>query len=126
MIAAVEFPVATAAERSAILEVARRSGDYARTGVAAKATMAGTSLIDPRLVFFGVGDRPVAAERAMAAVAGKPVTAETIAAAQAALDSGLDPPADQDGSPQMKRHLARVLLGRALRRIAGPEELRAA
>ena len=77
-------------------------------------------------MFFGVGDRPVGAERAMAAIAGKIVSAETIAAAQAALDADLDPPADLHGSPQMKRHLARVLLARALRRIAGTEEARAA
>ena len=77
-------------------------------------------------MFFGVGDRPVGAERATAAVAGKIVTPETIAAAQAALDADLDPPADLHGSPQMKRHLARVLLARALRRIAGSEEARAA
>ena len=46
-------------------------------------------------------------------------TPETIAAAQAALDADLDPPADQHGSPEMKRHLARVLLARALERLAG-------
>lgn len=126
LIAAVEFPVARAGERSTILELARRSGDYAMTGVAAKARVSGRTLLDPRLAFFGVGDRPIAAERAMAAVAGKQVTAETVAAAQAALDGDLDPPADQHGGPQMKRHLARVLLGRALKRVAGSEEARAA
>ena len=50
----------------------------------------------------------------MAALAGKPATPETIARAQAALDADLDPPEDQHGSPDMKRHLARVLLARAL------------
>ena len=34
--------------------------------------------------------------------------------------------ADQHGSADMKRHLARVLLGRALRRLAGEQEARAA
>ena len=126
LIAAIEFPVAKAGERCVILELARRSGDYAMAGVVARAKLAGSTLVGPRLVFFGVGDRPVIAERAMAAVAGKIVTPETIAAAQAALDADLDPPADQHGSPQMKRHLARVLLARALRRIAGIEEARAA
>ena len=38
----------------------------------------------------------------------------TIGAAQAALDRDLDPPADQHGGAEMKRHLARVLLARAL------------
>ena len=62
----------------------------------------------------------------MAALAGKSATPETIARAQAALDADLDPPADQHGSPEMKRHLARVLLARALARLAGPQEARAA
>jgi len=126
LIAAVEFPVARGGERSVILELARRSGDYAMAGVAARAKVSGSALADPRLIFFAVGDRPVAAQRAAAAVSGKQVTAETVVAAQAALDGELDPPADQHGSPQMKRHLARVLLARALNRIAGIEEARAA
>jgi len=126
LIAAVEFPLARAGERSTILELVRRSGDYAMAGVAARAKVSGNTLAEPRLVFFGVGDRPVAAKRAMAAASGKPVTVETVAAAQAALDGDLEPPADQHGSPQVKRHLARVLLARALKRIAGVEEARAA
>jgi carbon-monoxide dehydrogenase medium subunit len=126
LIAAVELPVANPGERSAILELARRSGDYAMAGIAARAKLAGSALVDPRLVFFGLGDRPVVAERAMAAVGGKPVLPATVAAAQAALDADLDPPADQHGSPQTKRHLARVLLARALARLAGQAEARAA
>jgi carbon-monoxide dehydrogenase medium subunit len=126
LIAAIEFPTAKAGERCVILELVRRSGDYAMAGVAASAKLAGSTLVGPSLAFFGVGDRPVIAKRATAAVAGKIVTPETIAAAQAALDGDLDPPADLHGSPQMKRHLAGVLLARALRRIAGIEEARAA
>lgn len=126
LIAAIEFPMAKAGERSVILELARRSGDYAMAGVAAKAQAAGGALADPRIVFFGVGNGPVPAKGAMAAVTGKPATPDTIAAAQAALETDLDPPADLHGSPQMKRHLARVLLARALRQLAGAEEARAA
>lgn len=126
LIAAVEFPVARAGERSAILELARRSGDYAIAGVAARTRVSGSSLIDPRLVFFGVDDRPVVAGRAMAAIAGKPPLAEAIAAAQAALGADLDPTADQHGSSELKRHLARVLLARVLQRLSGLEEARAA
>jgi carbon-monoxide dehydrogenase medium subunit len=126
LIAAVEFPIAKVGERATLLELARRSGDYAMAGVAAKAKLAGSTLIDPRFVFFGVGDQPVVAERAMAAISGQQVLAATIAAAQAALDTDLDPPADQHGSPQMKRHLARVVLARALSRIGGVDEARAA
>jgi carbon-monoxide dehydrogenase medium subunit len=123
LIAAVEFPVARAGERSVILELARRTGDYAIAGVAARTKVAGSTLIDPRLVFFGVGDRPVVAERAIAAIAGKQALAETVAAAQAALGADLDPTADQHGGPEVKRHHARVLLARALKRLS--EEARA-
>jgi carbon-monoxide dehydrogenase medium subunit len=62
----------------------------------------------------------------MAALAGKAVTPETIAQAQATLDADLDPPEDQHGSPDMKRHLARVLLARAVERLTGIAEARAA
>lgn len=126
LIAAVEFPVAKAGERSTIIELARRSGDYAMAGIVARAKIAGSTLVEPRIVFFGVGDGPVRAERAMAAAGGKQVMAETIAQAQAALDADLDPPADQHGSADMKRHLARVLLARALNRLTGRVEARAA
>lgn len=126
LIAAVEFPVAKPGDRGTIIELARRSGDYAMAGIAARAKVAGATLIEPRFVFFGVGAAPVIAERAMAAAGGKQVLPETIAAAQAALDADLDPPADQHGSSDMKRHLARVLLARALNRLAGSEEARAA
>jgi carbon-monoxide dehydrogenase medium subunit len=126
LIAAVEFPVAKAGERTAIVELARRSGDYAMVGVAAKARLAGATLIEPLLVFFGLGDRPVAAAHAMAAASGQQLLPQTIAAAQAALDADLDPQADQHASAQMKRHLARVVLARALARLAGLVEARAA
>ena len=126
LIAGVEFPIQKSGERSTILELARRSGDYAMAGIAAKAKVTGSTIIEPRLVFFGVGDGPVLAERAMAAAGGKQVLPDTIASAQAALDADLDPPADQHGSSDMKRHLARVLLARALNRLTGREEARAA
>jgi carbon-monoxide dehydrogenase medium subunit len=126
LIAAIEFPVAKPGERSTIIELVRRSGDYAMAGIAARAKVAGTTLVDPRFVYFGVGDGPVTAERAMAAAGGKQVMPDTIATAQAALDVDLDPAADQHGSPDMKRHLARVLLARALNRLAGRDEAGAA
>src|SRR5262245_25128791 len=126
LIAAVEFPAARSGERAVILEITRRSGDYAMAGIAARAKLAGSVLVEPSLVFFGVGERPVSALGAMGEIAGRIVKPETIAAAQAALDGDLDPPADQHGSPEMKRHLARVLLARALHRFAGSEGARAA
>jgi carbon-monoxide dehydrogenase medium subunit len=126
LIAAVEFPARKPQERCVILELARRSGDYAMAGVVARAQVSEGVLADPRLVFFGVGDAPVTAKGVMAALAGKPATPDTIARAQAALDADLDPPSDLHGGPEMKRHLSRVLLARALQRLVGVPEARAA
>jgi aerobic carbon-monoxide dehydrogenase medium subunit len=65
---------------------------------------------------------PVLAERTMAALAGRSAEAASIAAAQAALAQELEPPADLNGGADMKRHLAQVLLARAIKRlIAGGE-----
>jgi aerobic carbon-monoxide dehydrogenase medium subunit len=126
LIAAVEFPGAKPGERCVILEVARRSGDYAMAGVVARAHIAGGVYAEPRLVLFGVGAGPVVARAAMAAIAGKQATPATIAAAQAALDADIDPPEDLHGTSAMKRHLARVVLGRALTSMSDRPETRAA
>ncbi|WP_137124087.1 xanthine dehydrogenase family protein subunit M [Roseomonas sp. HF4] len=114
IIAAVEVPVATQATRSAIREVARRSGDYAMAGLAASLEMDGARVGAARLVFFGVGAGPVLAARAGAALQGRVLDGAAVAAAQASLAQDLDPPADMHGPPEMKRHLARVLVQRVL------------
>ncbi|MBX9588948.1 MAG: xanthine dehydrogenase family protein subunit M [Hyphomonadaceae bacterium] len=126
LIAAVELPQARPGERSTIIELARRSGDYAMAGIAVRAKIAGSTLVEPNVVFFGVGDRPISAGRAASALAGKPAAPATVAEAQAALGGDLDPPADQHGTPEMKLHLARVLLARALDRLIGHAGARAA
>jgi aerobic carbon-monoxide dehydrogenase medium subunit len=126
LIAAVEFPVARPDERSTILELARRSGDYAMAGIVARAHFAAGRLVDPQLVFFALGDTPVVATGAMAALADRPLDKAAIAAARAALAADLDPPADLNGGPDMKRHLAGVLLARAIDRLQGGEEADAA
>lgn len=117
LIAAVELPLAPPDQRSAIVEVARRSGDYAMAGLAACVTLDGTRVADARLAYFGVGSGPVLARGAMAALQGRMLDAASIAAAQAALAQDLDPPSDLHGPPEMKRHLARVLTERALSRF---------
>jgi len=112
IIAAVEVPIT--ARVSAIREVARRSGDYAMAGLAATLRLEAGRVVSPRLVYFGVGNGPVLAARANAALEGRMLDANSIAAAQAALSQDLDPPQDLHGPPEMKRHLARVLTGRVL------------
>lgn len=126
IIEAVEVPAASPGSRHAIEEVTRRSGDYAMAGFAANVRLDGARVADARLVGFGIGETPVTASSAAAALVGRPLDADAIAAAQAALDTDVDPPADPHGSSETKRHLARVVLGRVLRSIAGTGEARAA
>lgn len=125
ILTAIEMPASSAGDRFAIVEIARRSGDYAMAGVAVKAMMAGLNVGAIRPVFFGIGDGPVLASAAARALAGGPLTTERVAAAKAALASDLDPPGDQHGGPEMKRHLAGVVLERALAQLA-VKEVRAA
>lgn len=108
ILAAVEFPKAGAAHRFAFSELARRHGDYAMIGLAAAAPQPGLL----RLAYFGVADRPVAAERAAACLAKD--GAKGIDAACTALAQDLDPTGDLNAGPETKLHLAGVLLRRAL------------
>src|SRR5262249_49345979 len=101
LIAAVEVPKAAPASRGTILAVGRRRGDYAMAGLVAWAGIEAGALIAPRLVFFGVGQVPVTANAAMAALSGTAGDQGSIARAQAALDADLDPPTDLNGGPAM-------------------------
>ncbi|CAN1560214.1 CoxM Aerobic-type carbon monoxide dehydrogenase, middle subunit CoxM/CutM homologs [Rhabdaerophilaceae bacterium] len=102
LISAVEVPVAVPGQVSIIQEVCRRAGDYAMAGLAAWSDGS-----ESRLVYFAVGDGPVLAKRASAAM-----FAGGIAAAQAALLGELSPNGDIHSSAEMKLHLAKTLTAR--------------
>jgi carbon-monoxide dehydrogenase medium subunit len=104
--------------RSDFQELARRHGDFALAGLAARARVEGDAIAEARLVLFGVGPAPVRAHRAERALAGRRVDADVVAAAQRALAAELDPPGDVHGSPTLRRHLAGVLLSRVITRLA--------
>lgn len=114
ILVAIEIPVPGADAVSGFDELARRHGDYALVGLAAQGRRDGAGLGDLRLVFFGVGDRPVLAGNAAAAVA-----AGGVKAAQDALAEDIDPADDVAVRGATRRHLARVLLGRVLGRMTG-------
>lgn len=117
MIVAVEIRKG-AGRRHAFREIARRHGDYAMAGIVLTAA-AGDALADCRIVLFGVADRPVRAAAAEQAVAGLVPGAEAGARAAAALGGSLRPHGDLNASPEMKLHLAKVLVRRAIEDLAG-------
>lgn len=119
LITAVEFPCAEKDERHAFLELVRRRGDYAIVGLAARARVKGKALSGVQLVFLGVGVTPVQATGAMAALEGKTADDAALRAAQTALDADLSPNADIYTSAEAKRHMARVLVARAVAALLG-------
>jgi carbon-monoxide dehydrogenase medium subunit len=110
MITAVRVPAADKATRVGFAELARRHGDYAMVGLAASARNSGKGLTDVRLAYFGVGDTPVRAKKAEAALANGDADA-----AVKALD--LDPHDDVQATGKTKKHLAGVLLRRVAKQL---------
>jgi carbon-monoxide dehydrogenase medium subunit len=110
-------PRAAPGWRSGFAELARRHGDFALAGLAARLRVEGRVAREARLVFLGVGTGPVRALGAEAALLGRPADADTLAAAGRALEGDLDPLGDIHGSPALRRHLARVLLSRMATRL---------
>lgn len=100
----------------AFRELARRRGDYALVGVAAGVTLdAAGRCARARIALLSVGDRPVAARGAEAALAGQaPTEAAIEAAADAAATADVEPSSDIHGSAEYRRHLTRVLVRRTL------------
>jgi len=113
------IPRAVPAWRSGFEELARRHGDFALAGLAARVRVEGGAIVESRLAFLGVGTRPIRARGAEAVLVGRRADADALAAAGRALDGDLDPPGDVHGSPALRRHLARVLLSRVVSRLVG-------
>jgi len=117
LLVACEFPLQAPETRCTFDELARRHGDYAIVGLAAVAHIAQRTPSQLRLVFLGAGNIPVRARAAELALEGKPLSSDTLAAAKLALANDIAPAADLYNSAEMKMHLARVLLGRALTQL---------
>jgi carbon-monoxide dehydrogenase medium subunit len=122
LLVAVEIPIARERSTFYFQEYARRHGDYAIVGLAARAVVNEGRFADLRLGYFAVGDRPV-----LAAAAGKLVnvfvTPTLLAEAAASLANELDPQDDQQASAAMRRHLAGVLLRRCVSSLLSRPEL---
>lgn len=118
LLVAIHVPVVRSTHRWAFDELARRRGDYAIVGSGILADVQGDRIEDIRIVFFGVGNTPIRAVSAEQGLISKQLDRSVIAAAQAALSNDLAPPDDEHTPATMRIHLARVLLGRLLSRIA--------
>jgi carbon-monoxide dehydrogenase medium subunit len=97
----------------------RTAQAWAIVGVAALARRSNGHVAEARIGLTNMGSVPVRAGAAEAAAAGAPATRDALNAAAASAADGTEPPADLHGAPDYRRHLARVLTGRALAAAAG-------
>ena len=97
----------------------RRQEDWSMVAVAALVKKAGDgSCEDVRIGLTHMGNVPLRATAAEAALRGGALDAASIAAAAEQAAEGTEPPGDLNASPDYKRHLARVLTRRALEEAA--------
>ncbi len=97
----------------------RTAQAWAIVGVAALVRRSNGQVAEARVGLTNMGQVPVRASAVEAAAAGVPASSQALRAAAASADQGTQPPADLHGQPDYRRHLARVLTGRALEAAAG-------
>jgi len=92
---------------------------WAIVGVAAVARRSNGHVAEARVGLTNMGSVPIRAQAAEAAAAGAEASAAGLAAAAARADEGTNPSSDLRAAADYRRHLARVLTGRALAAAAG-------
>jgi carbon-monoxide dehydrogenase medium subunit len=97
----------------------RTAQAWAIVGVAALARRANGTVAEARIGLTNMAPVPVRATAAEQAAVGAQADRDALRAAAASADEGTEPPADLHGAPDYRRHLARVLTGRALAAAAG-------
>jgi aerobic carbon-monoxide dehydrogenase medium subunit len=119
---AATFPRPAPGSGTAFVEVSRRHGDYAVCGVGALVTTADRVLSAARVCLIGVGTGPVLVDLAPALRDGR-VDGD---AAAALVDAAIEPEADIHATADYRRHLAHVLVRRAMVQARTAAEARAA
>jgi aerobic carbon-monoxide dehydrogenase medium subunit len=105
----VTFPVASPGTKVSVQEMARRHGDFAMVAVVASMAPDG----DTRIALVNVSDRPYRATEAEAAAQGGASIDEVADLAT----RQLEPADDLHASSAYRKHVARVLVGRALAEV---------
>ena len=104
---------------SCFLELARRHGDFALAGVGALLTLDESGVVaDARIALIGVAETAVRSPSAEQRLVGHPPTSEVVAEAAGAVAGDLDPNSDIHASADYRRHVAGVLVRRALETAA--------
>jgi CO/xanthine dehydrogenase FAD-binding subunit len=117
MVTEVRFPKIPAGAGWHFLEFSRRPGDFAIVGVACMIQVdKQRKCTDARVGLCGVGAVPFKAYSAENMLKGDELTDKAITAAAEKISQEVEPDGDLHGSAEYRKHLARVLTGRCLRK----------
>lgn len=97
----------------------RVAQQWSIVAVAAAVRAGGGTISEARVALTNMGSTPIRATAVEQALVGQPATAEAIKSAAVHADEGTDPPTDTNGDAGYRRHLAKVLTGRAVVSAAG-------
>jgi aerobic carbon-monoxide dehydrogenase medium subunit len=97
----------------------RTAQSWATVGVAALVRRDNGTVAEARVGLTNMGTVPVRATAAEQAASGAEASRAALSEAAGHADEGTQPPSDLHGAPDYRRHLARVLTGRALAAAAG-------
>jgi aerobic carbon-monoxide dehydrogenase medium subunit len=114
ILSAISVGPSTMPEGCAILEMARRSGDFALAGMVVRLAGSNGRCELARVVAFGVDARPVRVAAAESALVGSELGDQDLADAAQEVPAALEPTADVHATAEYRRHAATVLCRRAL------------
>ena len=118
----IRVPAWKAGRLWAIDEVSRRKGDFAMVGVALWADMNGDACEDARITLFGVGGKPLRAEKAEQRLKGAALDDATLKEVERIVFEELEPDSDIHASALYRKEVGGVLTRRALSAAAARAE----
>jgi aerobic carbon-monoxide dehydrogenase medium subunit len=114
------IPAAQGTRAGGYLKLERRVGDFATVGVAVAIEISGEVVCRAGIALTGVGGSTIHATEAAAALAGQPLTADSIGAAAELAAQAARPRTDHRGSAEYKRHMVRTFVERILTSAGHP------
>jgi carbon-monoxide dehydrogenase medium subunit len=97
----------------------RTAQQWSIVGVAATVRTEGDVIAEAKIALTHMGSTPLRATAVEQALTGRPGTRESIRDAAGAAADGTNPPTDTNGDADYRRHLAKVLTGRAVMAAVG-------
>jgi carbon-monoxide dehydrogenase medium subunit len=116
MVIRVEAPGLPAGMGWCFQEFSRRAGDFALAAVGVLLEVRDSTIYQARVAMMGVGDTPLRRTEAEEILVGKSLSEPVIAEEVRAACATIEPSLDLHASPELRRHLAGVLMERVLRK----------